>query len=45
MADIQITDVTNGSVQTDSSSGSQTWLGTGVFDKLVEAVYMSKYEE
>jgi hypothetical protein len=38
MTDIQITDVTNGSVQTDPSSGSQTWLGTGVFDKLVEAV-------
>jgi hypothetical protein len=38
MTDIQITDVTNGSVQTDLSSGSQTWLGTRVFDKLVEAV-------
>ena len=36
MADILLSDLTNGSITT--VDGSYVWKGTGVFDKLMEAV-------
>jgi len=37
MADIVLTDLTNGSIVEDAE-GEYTWEGTGVFDKLMMAV-------